>query len=58
MSPQQPSGFAITKMRLETKGKVPGLDEATFRQIALETACPVSGALKGSVAIEIVAQLI
>ena len=58
LTPQQPAGFAITKMSLETKGSVPGIDEATFRQIALETACPVSGALKGSVAIEIVAQLL
>lgn len=58
LTPQQPAGFAITKMRLETRGKVPGMDEATFRQIAVETACPVSGALKGSVAIEIEAHLL
>jgi lipoyl-dependent peroxiredoxin len=58
LTPQQPAGFAITKMHLETRGKVPGMDEATFQKIALETACPVSGALKGSVAIEIDAHLI
>jgi lipoyl-dependent peroxiredoxin len=58
LTPQQPAGFAITKMSLETRGKVPGLDEATFRQIALEMKCPVSGALQGNVAIEIDAKLL
>lgn len=48
LSPQQPSGFKITKMRLETRGQVEGLDEATFKQIAEEVdreSCPVSKAL-------------
>lgn len=57
LTPQPAGGFAISKMSLVTKGRVPGLDEAGFRAIALETACPVSGALKGTVAIEIEAHL-
>src|SRR5688500_16403515 len=34
LEPQQPSGFKITTMRLETRGRVSGIDEATFKQIA------------------------
>ena len=42
-------GFKITTIELETEGKVPGIDERTFRDKA-ETAkkgCPVSMALTG-----------
>jgi osmotically inducible protein OsmC len=42
-------GFKITTIELETEGKVPGIDERTFREKA-ETAkkgCPVSMALTG-----------
>jgi lipoyl-dependent peroxiredoxin len=52
-------GFKITRMRLETRGEVPGLDQAGFAKAA-ETAkegCPVSGALKGNVQIELDARL-
>ena len=53
LTPQQPAGFKITKMDLHTRGKVDGIDEATFNQIARETekTCPVSQAL-ASIAIE------
>jgi osmotically inducible protein OsmC len=59
MEPQRPSGFKITKMRLETQAKVDGLDEATFQEIAREgeQACPVSNALRGSLEIELNATL-
>ena len=42
-------GFTITKILLETEGQVPGIDEATFKQVAEEAkkACPVSKALAG-----------
>jgi len=55
LSPQEGGGFKITKMRLEARGQVPGIDEATFRQIAQEAerGCPVSNALRGGVAIEL-----
>lgn len=52
-------GFRITRMRLDVRGEVPGLDEAGF-QAAAQTAkdgCPVSQALKGNVELELDARL-
>jgi osmotically inducible protein OsmC len=52
-------GFQITKMRLEVRGEVPGVDQAGF-QAAAENAkvgCPVSQALKGIPQIELDAKL-
>ena len=52
-------GFKITKMRLEVRGVVPGLDNAGFRA-ATEKAkdgCPVSQALMGNVPFELDARL-
>jgi osmotically inducible protein OsmC len=59
MSPQEEGGFKITRMHLETRGQVPGIDEATFRQIAREAekGCPVSTALRGGIEIELDAGL-
>lgn len=59
MEPAQPSGFKITTMRLEAKGKVEGLDQAAFQELAKEAeqACPVSNALRGSLKIELNASL-
>ncbi|MBM4465687.1 MAG: hypothetical protein FJ014_09085 [Chloroflexi bacterium] len=52
-------GVRITKMRLETRGQVPGIDEATFKEIAQEAEkrCPVSNALRGGLEIELEAAL-
>jgi lipoyl-dependent peroxiredoxin len=38
------SGFAITRIELETTGKVPGVDESTFQKVAEDAKanCPVS----------------
>ena len=43
------AGFTITEIELETEGQVPGIDDATFREIAEEAkkGCPVSKALAG-----------
>jgi len=51
-------GFSITKIVLQTKARVPGIDEATFREKAegAKTGCPVSKALK-AVPIELDARL-
>lgn len=51
-------GFTITTMRLTTRGKVPGIDEATFQEAAnaARDGCPVSRALAG-VQIEMEAHL-
>ena len=59
LTPQQPSGFKITKMLLETRCRVEGVGEAAFQEIAgeAETACPVSNALRGSLEIELKATL-
>ncbi len=49
----------IVSMDLEVRGKVPGLDQATFEEIAREgeQGCPVSGALRGNVEIRLKAFL-
>ena len=41
-------GPKISKMHLEVRGKVAGIDQAAFQKAADEakSACPVSGALK------------
>lgn len=56
---KQGAGFKITTMKLVVRATVPGLDAAKFQQAALATkdGCPVSGAIKGNVAIELDAQL-
>lgn len=49
----------ITTMKLDVRAKVPGLDQAEFLAAAeaAKTGCPVSGALKGNVQIELAATL-
>jgi len=49
----------ITTMKLEIRGKVPGIDQAAFAKAAEEAknGCPVSGALKGNVAFQLDAKL-
>lgn len=41
-------GFKISKMQLNIRGQVPGLDQETFEQIAAEAdkGCPVSNLLR------------
>jgi lipoyl-dependent peroxiredoxin len=52
-------GFKVTKSELEVRGRVPGLDEAGFRKAAdgAKDGCPISGALKGNVALSVSASL-
>jgi osmotically inducible protein OsmC len=52
-------GFKITKMRLEVRGKVPGVDQAAFASAAesAKKGCPVSTALQGNVQLELDARL-
>jgi lipoyl-dependent peroxiredoxin len=52
-------GTSITKMHLATKGKVPGLDEAAFKQLAEEAEknCPVSNLLRSGLSITLDASL-
>ncbi len=52
-------GFGITRIELDTKARVPGVDEGEFQQIAegAKQGCPVSQALK-AVQIELKAELV
>jgi lipoyl-dependent peroxiredoxin len=52
-------GVKITRMRIEVRGKVPGLDQARFDQIAAKAqqGCPVSNALRGNVEHTLTARL-
>ncbi|HEV8335834.1 MAG TPA: OsmC family protein [Candidatus Polarisedimenticolia bacterium] len=52
-------GFRITKMRLEVRGKVPGIDAHAFQEAAekAKEGCPVSNALKNNVVFELDAKL-
>jgi lipoyl-dependent peroxiredoxin len=47
---QLEGGFSITGIHLKTVGEVPGIDAATFKQLAekAEAGCPVSRALAGA----------
>ena len=52
-------GFKITTMKLNVRAQVPGIDKDQFMQIAeaTKTGCPVSGAFKGNVKLELEAVL-
>jgi lipoyl-dependent peroxiredoxin len=52
-------GFKITRMRLEVRAKVPGIDQAGFAKAAEEAkrGCPVSTALQGNVQMDLDARL-
>jgi osmotically inducible protein OsmC len=52
-------GFKITRMKLEVRGQVPGIDAAKFAKAAeaARDGCPVSIALKGNVQLELDARL-
>ena len=56
---QPGGGFKITKVRLETRGIVPGISREAFAQMAREgeKGCPVSNALREGVEIELDARL-
>ena len=49
----------VTRSALDVRGKVPGIDQATFERIAEDAKrnCPVSKALQGNVDITMVAKL-
>jgi osmotically inducible protein OsmC len=56
---QAGEGFRITRMQLEVRAEVPGMDQAAFAKAAeaAKEGCPVSQALKGNVAFELDARL-
>ena len=56
---QAGEGFRITRMQLQVRGEVPGVDQAAFAKAAeaAKEGCPVSQALKGNVAFVLDARL-
>jgi osmotically inducible protein OsmC len=47
-------GFAITKAHLTLKAKIPGIDEAKFKELAgkAEKGCPVSKLMKAEISLD------
>jgi osmotically inducible protein OsmC len=52
-------GWKTGSSQITVKGRVPGIDEATFQKAAQDAkdGCPISGALKGNVELSVVATL-
>ena len=52
-------GFKVGSMRITVNARVPGIDEGAFKDAAegAKENCPISGALKGNVAISLEAKL-
>jgi lipoyl-dependent peroxiredoxin len=52
-------GFEIARIELDTRARVPGIDEEEFQQVAeaAKKGCPVSRALRGVGSIELKAEL-
>jgi osmotically inducible protein OsmC len=59
VSSQKGGGFRITAMQLDVRGRVPGIDETTFQQIAQEAhqGCPVSNLLRDGAKMKVEASL-
>ncbi len=55
-----PDGFAVTAVELEVRARVPGLDAATFAELAREAEhlCPVSRLMRGNVEVRLRATLL
>ena len=53
-------GFSITRIKLDVRAQVPGIQEAKFREIAeaTKTGCPVSKAFANNVKLEMDAKLV
>jgi len=53
------AGWAIAKSDLTVRGQIPGIDQATFTELANDAKenCPVSQALKGNVELSVDATL-
>ena len=54
-----PGGIKVATINLEVTGKVPGVDQAKFEELARkgEQGCPISNALRGNVQINLKATL-
>ncbi len=58
-APKEGGGFRVASSALTVRGKVPGIDQARFEDLAKqgEAGCPVSNALRGNVDITVEAIL-
>ena len=56
---QVPGGIKVGESRLDVRGRVPGIDQAKFEEMAKkgEQGCPISNALRGNVDITLKATL-
>ena len=56
---EDPHEYRITRVDLDVRGSVPGVDEETFREIArhADEQCPISEALRGKVEVRLTAAL-
>lgn len=54
------SGWKVASSALTVRGVVPGIDSATFKQLAdaAKDGCPISGAIKGNVELTVDAELV
>jgi len=59
LAAQEGGGFAISKSALQVRGRVPDIDDETFKRLAEEAdgACPVSNLLRPGLDIELEATL-
>ncbi len=59
VAPQPGGGWKITRMHLDVQATAPGLDQATFEQVAQEAErnCPVSNVIRNGLQIELNAVL-
>lgn len=57
--PKDGGGFELKSSALDVRGKVPGIDQATFEELAKqgEQGCPISNALRGNIEITVNATL-
>ncbi len=53
------SGWKVASSALTVRGRVPGIDEAKFRELAEDAKenCPISGAIRGNVELSVEATL-
>lgn len=51
---KKPDGFAITKVHLTLRAKIPGVDDAKFQELAAKAkaGCPVSKLLKAEITLD------
>jgi osmotically inducible protein OsmC len=58
-APKPEGGWGVASMTLTARGKVPGIEESEFQRIGAQAkaGCPISGALKGNVEINLEATL-